>query len=221
MPSIFVWKASIPNPSKKNIRCYSGSNWVVEDNDYSSRSYKYLQQNVIPGPESVITFLAKNMPQDWVGSELLEVHHVPYELIRSDAYGTLEHIGNWMRMTTCKEWSETEFTREYLQAEWNRIQQWLKTPTNTSPQVHPPVRPTGISNAQRSKPLRKEYSTNPHHTRLSGPPISIPSISVGASHTIDPHQVRQNFQEFYAKFGSPAQAAPEQYSRGRSRPPRY
>ena len=127
MPSIFVWKASVPNVSKKNIRYYSGSNWVVEDNDYSSRSYKYLQQIVIPGlnSDSVITFLAKTMPQDWVGSELLEVHHIPYHFIRSDAYATLEHIGNWMRVTLHKEWSESDFTEEHLQKEWSKVQQWM------------------------------------------------------------------------------------------------
>ena len=209
MPSIFVWKASTPNPSKKSIRCYSGSNWVVEDNDYASRSYQYTQQIVIPGSgsDSVITFLVKMMPQDLVGSELLEVHHVPYELLRSDAYGTLEHIGNWMRMTPRKEWSETDFTREHLEAEWKKIQQWMNIP---SPHTHPPVTPP-----------RKEYSTKPPPCRQSASTISVPSISVGASHTIDPQQVRQHFQEFYAKFGPPVQAPPVRPSRGRPRPPRH
>ena len=217
MPSIFVWKASTPNPSKKSIRCYSGSNWVVEDNDYSSRSYKYTQQIVIPGSgsNSVITFLAKTMPQDWVGSELLEVHHVPYELLRSDAYGTLEHIGYWMRMTPRKEWSETEFTREHLQAEWNEIQQWLNTSINVSSHVSSHVHSSSV------KPLRKEYSTRPPPCRQSASTISVPSISVGTSHTIDPQQVHQNFQEFYAKFGPPVQAAHARPSRGRPRPPHH
>jgi len=207
MPSIFVWKASTPNLSKKSMRCYSGSNWVVEDMDDSSRSVTFIRQIVIPGLDnnSVITFLAKTMPHDWVGSELLEVHHIPYELLRSDAYGTLEHIGNWMRMIVYKEGLETEFTRENLLTEWNKIQQWLNTPTT----------------ATRSGPSfpRREHAKKPYPTHPTpGPPIPIPSISVGESHTIDPYQVQQNFQEFYAKFGTIAPLAPSRHPRGRPRP---
>lgn len=200
MPSIFVWKATIPNPSKKSIRCYSGSNWVVEDNDYSSRSYKYLQQIVIPGlhSDSVITFLTKNMPQDWVGSELLEVFQVPYHVIRSDEYATLEHIGNWMRVIVHKECSEIEFTEKYVQQEWTTIQQWM-TQSNSVPRA--PFKPM--------TPRKEYHKPSRHITKSHGPPITIPSISVGASHTIDPVQVRQRFQEFYATCGTlPSQHTP-------------
>ncbi len=62
MPSIFIWKADVPNTSKKTIRYYSGSNWVLEENDYSSKSYMYLEQIVIPESDnSVITFNSKDM----------------------------------------------------------------------------------------------------------------------------------------------------------------
>ncbi len=79
MPSIFIWKADTPNTSKNNIRMYLGSNWMMEDNEYSSKSYKYISQTVIPGlNNSVITIQFEKMPHDWVGSDLLEVINVPY-----------------------------------------------------------------------------------------------------------------------------------------------
>ena len=214
MPSIFVWKAVVPNPSKKNIRYYAGSNWVVEDTDYSSRSYQYLQQIVIPGSngDSVITFLAKTMPQDWVGSELLEVCSVPYHLYRSDEYATLEHIGNWMRVTLKRGKSDVEWTLEHLQAQWNNIKQWMKQPSNTSltPLEHrPPV-------------IRREHHTHQRATTMhpSRPPITAPSIPVAQAHTIDPVQVQKSFQEFYAKVGAPPRHHAPRDSH-RPRPPRH
>ena len=121
MPSIFIWKAHLPNTSKQFIRCYSGSNWFLEDHDYSS-SYIYLQQIVIPGyNDSVITFHVKKMPVDWVGADLLEVNQVPIQVLKSDNYGKLEHIGNWMRFTSQQEMS---FTSENLAKEFEKITQW-------------------------------------------------------------------------------------------------
>jgi hypothetical protein len=123
MPSIFIWKADAPNTSKKTIRFYSGSNWALEDNDYSSKSYVYLDQIVISESDnSVITFRSKDMPSDWVGTELLEVSNVPYEFVKSDTYGTLEKIGEWMRFTTK---TETEFNEEFLKNEFVTIQKWI------------------------------------------------------------------------------------------------
>ncbi len=123
MPSIFIWKADVPNTSKKTIRFYSGSNWALEDNDYSSKSYMYLDQIVISESDnSVITFRSKDMPQDWVGTELLEVSNVPYEFVKSDTYGTLEKVGDWMRFTTK---TETEFNEDFLKNEFNTIKKWM------------------------------------------------------------------------------------------------
>ena len=106
MPSIFIWKAittsTTSNTSKKMIKIYSGSNWVLEENESCSisKSYIYLDQIVISKSDDLlITFHTKNMPLDWVGSDLLEVSYVPYEIIKSDNYGTLEMIGEWMRFT--------------------------------------------------------------------------------------------------------------------------
>jgi hypothetical protein len=123
MPSIFIWKADAPNTSKKTIRFYSGSNWALEDNDYASKSYMYLEQIVITESDnSVITFRSKDMPQDWVGTELLEVSNVPYEFVKSDNYGTLEKVGDWMRFTTK---GETEFNYDFLKNEFSSIQKWI------------------------------------------------------------------------------------------------
>lgn len=129
MPSIFIWKASTPNTSKKTIRLYSGSNWVLEDNEFSSKSYIYLEQIVISESDnSVITFNSKDMPQDWTGSDLLEVSSVPYSVIKSDIYGTLEHIGEWFRFILKK---EIEFNSDSLKNEYNNIVKWMSSKNST------------------------------------------------------------------------------------------
>jgi hypothetical protein len=156
MPSIFVWKADEPNISKKQIRYYSGSNWALEDNDYSSKSYMFLDQIVIPGfNDSVITFHAKLMPQDWTGSELLEVTNVPYEQIKSDNYGTLEKIGDWMRFTSK---NDTEFDSESLQEELVHIKKWMteKKYTNDAPRQNKFVQKPVDHRRQNSHQLSSE-----------------------------------------------------------------
>jgi hypothetical protein len=126
MPSIFIWKSDKPCSSNKTIKYYSGSNWVLEDNDNYSKSYMYLEQIVISGfNDSVITFNIKKMPQDWVGSELLEVSTLPYQYIKSDNYGTLEQIGNWMRFTLN---GDIEYTNEKLEEELIAIKKWMLFP---------------------------------------------------------------------------------------------
>ena len=127
MPSIFIWKATTSNTSKKMIRIYSGSNWVLEENESSSKSYMYLDQIVISeSNDLLITFHTKNMPLDWVGSDLLEVSYVPYEMIKSDATGTLEMIGEWMRFTKN---NEIEYSEESLKAEHINIKKWINQTT--------------------------------------------------------------------------------------------
>ena len=128
MPSIFIWKSNEPNTSKKTIRFYSGSNWVLEESDYSSKSYIYLEQIVISeSNNSVITFNSKDMPQDYIGSELLEVTNIPYEIIKSDNYGTLEKIGNWMR---CISKNEIDFEETSLKNEFSIIKIWMNKQSN-------------------------------------------------------------------------------------------
>jgi hypothetical protein len=83
----------------------------------------YLDQIVISElNNSVITFRSKDMPQDWVGTELLEVSNVPYEFVKSDTYGTLEKVGDWMRFTTK---TETEFNEDFLKNEFSNIKKWM------------------------------------------------------------------------------------------------
>jgi hypothetical protein len=131
MSSIFIWKSDVPNTSKKFIKYYSGSNWVLEDNEYSTNSFIYNEQIVIPGfnNDSVITFNIKKMPQDWVGSELLEVTSVPYELIKSDNYGILEKIGGWNRFSLKK---SIEYNYDSLIAELLNIQKWISKTDNNN-----------------------------------------------------------------------------------------
>lgn len=212
MPSIFVWKAVTPHTSKKFIRCYSGSNWVLEDNDYSSHSYTYLQQIVIPGfqEDSVITFLMKPMPRDWVGSDLLEVNMVPYHFVRGDHYGTLEHIGNWMRFTLKQ---DIDFISPRLQEEFVRIQQWMERPVSTSnhhqPRPCPHPYPRHITHSQE----------RPRHVQLLRQPTqqAIPCPSVSLVDSVSPQQIKQEFQEFYKKFGKMPQVT--QGHQERHRPP--
>lgn len=134
MPSIFIWKAEKPSQSKKNIHIYSGSNWTLEDYECSSKSFKYCDQIVIPGfTDSVITFKIKNMPKDWIGSELLEVRKVLYEFIKSDKYGILERIGDWMRFTLLQ---EIEYNEDNLNIEFKKIKYWINNNNNNNKEFH-------------------------------------------------------------------------------------
>lgn len=136
MPSIFIWKSNTSNISKKMIRIYSGSNWVLEENESfsNSKSYMYLDQIVISKSDDLlITFHTKNMPHDWVGSDLLEVSYVPYEMIKSDNYGILEMIGDWMRFTKN---TEIEYSEESLKTEYINIKKWISHKNHNSHSSH-------------------------------------------------------------------------------------
>jgi hypothetical protein len=130
MPSIFIWKSETPNTSTKKIKYHSGSNWIIEDTEYSSKSYIYLEQIVIPGfDNSVITFHIKQMPINWVGSELLNILELPYKHIKTDEYGTLEMIGDWMRFTLK---NEIDYNSNTLLSELTKIKQWINNDNNTN-----------------------------------------------------------------------------------------
>ena len=155
MPSIFIWKATTSNTSKKMIRIYSGSNWVLEENDYcsNSKSYIYLDQIVISKSDDLlITFHTKKMPLDWVGSDLLEVSYVPYEIIKSDTMGTLEMIGEWMRFTKN---DELDYNLESLSAEYINIKQWITNTTHNSNKKH------------NSKYQKSKISLDPQNVQLN------------------------------------------------------
>lgn len=165
MPSIFIWKAQAPVTSKRTIRYYSGDSWVLEDNEHSSQSYTILEQLVIPGSnnDSVIIYNAKKMPQDWVGSELLEVTQLPYQFIKQDEYGIVDQLGEWMRFTS-KE--EVQFDIQSLADEFVRIQSWAKKPfvkstthmnTNVHKTRHREDKPHDILNPERVKLNFQEF----------------------------------------------------------------
>lgn len=137
MTSILIWKSDTPNTSKNCIKYYLGSNWVLEDNEYSSKSYMVIDQIVIPGLNDLVNIQSgvnlqqatpiialniKKMPYDWVGTELLEVTNIPYEQIKSDTYGTLEKIGEWMRFTSK---NTNMFNKDLLQNELVNIKRWM------------------------------------------------------------------------------------------------
>ena len=110
MPSIFIWKSDRPGP-KNSILIYSGSNWVLEDGPL--QSYKYVEQFAFKDVlmdvlTDVFVFTIKKMPQNWVGTDFMEVNQVPYEMIANDNYGTLEQLGKWFRFTS-NECKESEF----------------------------------------------------------------------------------------------------------------
>ena len=181
MPSIFVWKADEPNTSKKQIKYYSGSNWALEDNDYSSKSYMFLEQIVIPGfNDSVITFHTKLMPQDWTGFELLEVTNISYEQIKSDNYGTLEKLGDWMRFTSK---NEIEFNSESLQNELLHIKKWMTTKSEAhKSEAHKSEAPRQNKFVQKPVDHRRQHNS-PHH--------------------LSSEKVQLNFQEFLIKYSLP------------------
>lgn len=121
MPSIFVWLADQPNTSLSTCTYYSGSNWFMEEYNDNMIAYEYQQQTILPG---VLVWKAKRLPQDRLGSDLLEVLTVPYQLIKEDSYATLVQMGLWLR---CILKNDTLDTVDTLQQEWNTVQKWCTT----------------------------------------------------------------------------------------------
>ena len=149
MPSIFVWKAMNPI-SSSCIRYYSGSNWFLEEHSSHSFSYLYCQQQIL---SQGMAFDVQCMPQNWVGSEIMEIMEVPYQLIREDADGVVEQLGGWMRYRSkC----DIPFELDTLEREFQRIMNPLVKPLLT-----PSVRPSAT-------PLDKP-STKPPTTSLEEP----------------------------------------------------
>jgi len=133
MPSIFVWKAMNPI-SSSSIRYYSGSNWFLEEHSSHSFSYLYCQQQTL---SQGMVFDAQCMPQNWVGSEIMEIMEVPYQLIREDADGVLEQLGGWMRYRSkC----DIPFELDTLEREFQRIMNLLDKPS-AKPSAKPSVTP--------------------------------------------------------------------------------
>jgi len=146
MPSIFVWKAITPI-SSSSIRYYSGSNWFLEEHLTHSFSYLYCQHQTL---SQGMVFDAQRMPQNWVGSEIMEIMEVPYQLIREDADGVVEQLGGWMRYRSkC----DIPFELDTLEREFQKIMNPLDTSSvklldkpsarpSLTPSVTPSVRPS-------------------------------------------------------------------------------
>ena len=121
MPSIFVWKAKQPISNCTTIQYYSGANWFLEEHSSYSKSAIYLHQQALSNNGWM--FDIKWMPNNWVGSHLLENKLLPYSLIKDDHYARLEQIGDWMRATTIQ-----DIPHESREKEWSTIQQWSLVP---------------------------------------------------------------------------------------------
>lgn len=183
MSSIFIWKSpdESSESSKKTIKQYSGANWILEDNEHNSKSYKFLEQKVITDSdfdESVIIYNIKVMPQDWVGSELLEVSELPYILIKQDNYGILEQIGDWKRFTLK---NTIQFTTDNLQKELGNIYKWIRLPSTDTCDT----RNTNYNKSQEKKQsvYRKSYNND--------------------SQIIDSTKIQNDFQNFLIKYSVP------------------
>ena len=140
MPSIFVWKASNPI-SSSSIRYYSGSNWFLEEHPSHSTSYLYCQQQTL---SQGMAFDAICMPQNWVGSEIMEIMEVPYQQIRDDADGILEQLGGWMRYRMKR---DIPFELDILESEFQRIM----NPQDKRPLDKPSARPLDKPSARPSE----------------------------------------------------------------------
>ena len=125
MQSIFIWKSDKQCVSNSHMKYFMGSNWVLEDNQNTQKSYKINEQLDIKNSSLSDTILIHNisiMPNNWIGSELLEVISVPYKLIKSDEYGTLEQLGEWNRFTLN---NTIHFNKDVVRNEMKRIIKWL------------------------------------------------------------------------------------------------
>ena len=161
MPSIFVWKAITPI-SSSSIRYYSGTNWFLEEHASHSLSYLYCQHQTL---SQGMVFDAQCMPQNWVGSEIMEIMEVPYQLIREDADGVLEQLGGWMRYRSkC----DIPFELDTLEREFQRIMNPLVKPLAT-PLVKPSATPLDKPSATPSVKPSATPSVKPSATPLEEP----------------------------------------------------
>lgn len=95
-------------------------------------SYLYCQQQTL---SQGMAFDAICMPQNWVGSEIIEIMEVPYQQIREDADGILEQLGGWMRYRMKR---DIPFELDILESEFQRIM----NPQDKRPLDKPSARPS-------------------------------------------------------------------------------
>lgn len=133
MPSIFIWKSDKECISSDNITYYMGSNWVLESTNSNQKSYRIIEQSNIEKNnlnQHVLAMDITIMPNNWVGSELLEVIQIPYKIIKMDDYGILEHIGEWNRFTSN---NDINFKNNNLEFEFKKILNWINTINHNMP----------------------------------------------------------------------------------------
>jgi len=178
MPSIFVWKATCSNLSSTTISYYSGSNWFLEEHDNTSSSYLYVNQYKA---NDFIAYHATKMPQNWVGSELLETIHVPYQCMKEDEYGSLDHIGNWFRFI-----SKHDHCFENIEKEFKKINVWIHSNLNSEECLIKFTPPTYFKQQKQSyNPNHKIYHKQ-HHKQ----------------HPHSQHTLQRNQNEFAIVFSS-------------------
>lgn len=200
MPSIFIWKSTTPNTSHKQIKYYTGSNWFLEDNESSSKSYMYLEQMVITGfDDSVITFNVKLMPQDWVGSELLEVTNIPYQHIKSDTYGTLEKVGVWMRFTSN---NDVQFNSEDLQSELSKIQKWMNNTQKYNTTTEEYTKQYSNTHLYTQEKHNRQYRGNDRNNRydMNKYNKSRPDIINYSNTNLNTSKIQTDFQAFLGQY---------------------
>jgi hypothetical protein len=161
MPSIFIWKSDKELSSSSTITYYIGSNWFLEEKDNYSSSYVYLEQ-FKEDLSSFFCFHAKKMPQDWVGSDLLEVIKVPYQLLKKDEYGTLEQLGLWTRLILK---TDINFDEQSIKEEWNVIQAWIQP--NIQKCIIPYPKPNIKSHKSHHKSQNNYYPIKSYSTQKS------------------------------------------------------
>ena len=119
MPSIFIWKAKECISKSTTIQYYSGADWFLEEHSSYSKSAVFLNQQALSNNGWM--FDVKWMPNNWVGSNLLENKSLPYALIKKDNYACMEQLGDWIRVTIIQ-----DIPYEYRETEWIKIQHWSK-----------------------------------------------------------------------------------------------
>ena len=186
MPSIFVWKATNPI-SSSSIRYYSGSNWFLEEHPSHSVSYLYCQQQTLSRGMAFETIC---MPQNWVGSEIMEIMEVPYQLIREDADGVLEQLGGWMRYRSkC----DIPFELDTLEREFQMIVNPSARPLDKRPlDCHSATLSATLSATPSAKPsatLFVKPSVTPSAT-LFAKPSATPSAKPSTKHSEEPYMIR-------------------------------
>ena len=175
MPSIFVWKATNPI-SSSSIRYYSGSNWFLEEHPSHSVSYLYCQQQTL---SQGMAFETICMPQNWVGSEIMEIMEVPYQLIREDADGVLEQLGGWMRYRSkC----DIPFELDTLEREFQMIVNPSARPLDKRPLDKRPL-------DCHSATLFVKPSVTPSATLFAKPSATL-SAKPSTKHSEEPYMIR-------------------------------